>query len=44
MTAAATGEDVLTDQAKENTSAMLRGLLGSLGYTSVTITYDEDPR
>lgn len=44
MTTAATGEDLLTNQAKENTSKMLRGLLGSLGYTSVTITYDEDPR
>lgn len=44
MSAAATGEDLLTDKAKENTSAMLRGLLGSLGYISVTITYDEDPR
>lgn len=44
MTAAATGEDLLTNQAKENTSKMLRGLLGSLGYTTVTITYDEDPR
>lgn len=44
MTSAATGEDLLTNQAKENTSKMLRGLLGSLGYTNVTITYDEDPR
>lgn len=44
MTTAATGEDLLTNQAKENTSKMLRGLLGSLGYTNVTITYDEDPR
>jgi hypothetical protein len=44
MTAAATGEDLLTNQAKENTTKMLRGLLGSLGYTHVTITYDEDPR
>ena len=42
MTAAASGEGLLMDRAKENTSAMLRGLLGSLGYTSVTITYDED--
>ena len=33
MSAAATGEDLLTDQARRNTSAMLRGLLGSLGYT-----------
>ena len=44
MSAAATGEDLLINQAKENTRVMLRGLLGSLGYTSITITYDEDPR
>ena len=44
MTTAATGEDLLTNQARENTSKMLRGLLGSLGYTNITITYDEDPR
>ena len=43
MTAAANGEDQLTDRAKENTSAMLRGLFGSLGFTNITITFDEDP-
>ena len=42
MTAAANRENLLIDRAKENTSAMLRGLLGSLGYTSVTITFDQD--
>lgn len=43
MTAAATGEGMLIDRAKENTSAMLRSLLGSLGYTDVTITFDDVP-
>lgn len=42
MTAAANQEDLLIDRAKENTTAMLRGLLGSLGYTSVVVTFDED--
>lgn len=42
MTAAANGEDILADRAEENTSAMLRGLLGGLGYTNVTVTFDQD--
>jgi hypothetical protein len=42
MTAAANGEDQLVDRAKANTSSMLRGLFGSLGFTSITITFDED--
>jgi hypothetical protein len=33
---------MLIDRAKENTSAMLRGLFGSLGYTTIDITFDED--
>ena len=41
MTAAATGEGKLIDLAKESTTAMLRGLFGSLGYTDITITFDE---
>ena len=41
MTAAATGEGKLIDLAKESTTAMLRGLFGSLGYTNITITFDE---
>lgn len=41
MTAAASGEGMLIDRAKDNTTAMLRGLLRSLGYTSVTITFDD---
>ena len=44
MTAAASGEGKLTDMAKESTTTMLRGLLQALGFTSVTITFDEDPR
>ncbi len=44
LAADANREDRLIDLAKKNTSAMLHGLLGSLGYTSVTITFDEDPR
>jgi hypothetical protein len=41
MTTAATGEGTLIDLAKTNTTAMLRGLFGSLGYTKITITFDE---
>lgn len=40
MTAAATGDDKLVDMAKESTASMLRGLLGALGYTDITITFD----
>lgn len=41
---AATGTDALTDLARENTVAMLRGLFGSLGFTDVTITFDDEDR
>jgi hypothetical protein len=41
MTTAATGEGKLIDLAKESTTAMLRGLFGSLGYTNITIAFDE---
>lgn len=41
MTEAATGEGLLLDRAKENTVAMLEGLLGALGYTEVTVTFAE---
>ncbi len=46
MTAAAIEEGTLIDLAKENTIAMLRGLLGAIGFktASITITFDEDPR
>ncbi len=43
ITTAATGEGRVIDLAKESTTAMLRGLFGSLGYTNVTITFDESP-
>lgn len=38
ITEAATASE-LSERAKENTEKMLRGLLGSLGYTSITVTY-----
>jgi hypothetical protein len=44
MTIAAGGEGMLVDRAKKNTIAMLSGLLGSLGYANIAITFDEDPR
>lgn len=43
LTMAANGEGRLIDLAKENTTAMLRGLFGTLGYTNITITFDESP-
>ena len=42
MTTTAQGEDILLDRAKENTSAMLRGLFSALGYTSINVTFDQD--
>lgn len=42
MATSSAGESTLIDLAKENTSAMLRGLFGALRYTNVTVTYDED--
>lgn len=41
---AATGTDQLTRLAEDNTSAMLNGLFGSLGFTDVTITFDKPGR
>lgn len=41
MTRTATGEGMLADRAEENTRAMLEGLLGSLGYDDVEVTFDE---
>ena len=38
ITEAATASE-LADRAQENTEKMLRGLLGSLGYTTVTVTF-----
>ncbi len=40
MTTAATGEGNLIALAKESTTAMLRGLFGSLGSTNLTTTFD----
>jgi hypothetical protein len=42
MSATATEADMLTDQAKENTEGMLRGLLGALGFTAVEVSFDDD--
>lgn len=41
MTATASGEGMLVDLAEENTTAMLRGLLGALGYENITITFED---
>jgi hypothetical protein len=40
MEAAAAGEGMLIDMARENTASMLRGLLGALGFSQVSISYD----
>lgn len=42
MTEAASGQVALIDLAKDNTDAMLRGLLGALGYSKVTITFEAE--
>lgn len=41
LTAAASGEARLIDLAKESTTAMLQGMFSQLGYTDITITFDE---
>ena len=38
--AAAARESGLTDRAQENTRKMLEGMLKSLGYQTVTITFE----
>ncbi len=43
LSAVASGEGDLVELAQESTTAMLRGLFGSLGYTDITITFDESP-
>lgn len=43
MTSAAVGNGELAERARQNTTAMLRALFGAAGFTSVTVTYDEDP-
>ncbi|HVM09166.1 MAG TPA: DUF4230 domain-containing protein [Acidimicrobiales bacterium] len=41
MRAAAHSEGRLVEMAKDSTTSMLRGLFGSLGYTSITVTFDD---
>lgn len=41
MTTAASAEGNLIDLAKQSTTTMLQGLFGSLGYTDITISFDE---
>lgn len=43
MTEAAKADGSVLTLAEQNTTAMLRGLLGALGFTSVTITYEDNP-
>lgn len=43
MTSAAVGSGDLADRARQNTTAMLRALFGAAGFTTVTVTFDEDP-
>ena len=43
LTDAATGTDDLRELAKSNTEKMLRGLLGSLGFTEIVIKFGEEP-
>ena len=40
MRAAAEDEGQLIDLAEKNTTTMLRGLLGSLGYDKITVAFD----
>lgn len=43
MTAAAKADGSVLTLAEQNTAAMLKGLLGALGFTSVTVTYTGAP-
>jgi hypothetical protein len=43
LAAAAKGEGRLIELAEQSTEAMLRGVFGSLGYTSIEITFDPSP-
>ena len=43
LAAVAQGEGRLTDLAQESTTAMLRGLFGALGYTDITVTFEDSP-
>ena len=40
MEAAAAGEGMLLDMAEENTESMLRGLLGALGFTQISVSFE----
>ncbi|CAI7977603.1 hypothetical protein BBK14_02230 [Parafrankia soli] len=44
MADAANADGQVLALAKTNTTAMLRGLLGALGFTDVKVTYAEDPK
>ncbi|CAO5228111.1 DUF4230 domain-containing protein [Frankia sp. AgKG'84/4] len=44
MTDAAKADGQVTELGKKNTTAMLRGLLGALGFTNVQVTYAADKR
>lgn len=43
MTAAAKADGSVLTLAEQNTASMLKGLLGALGYTSVTVIYTGSP-
>ena len=40
MEAAAAGEGMLLDLAEDNTESMLRGLLGALGFTQISVSFE----
>ena len=40
METAAEGEGMLLDMAEENTASMLRGLLGALGFSQISVSFD----
>ncbi|MCL9761826.1 DUF4230 domain-containing protein [Frankia sp. AiPa1] len=44
MTEAAKTDNQVTELGKKNTTAMLRGLLGALGFTDVQVSYTVDKR
>ncbi|MDT3440486.1 MULTISPECIES: DUF4230 domain-containing protein [unclassified Pseudofrankia] len=44
MQAAAATDGQVIALGKQNTTAMLRGLLGALGYTNITVTFEEDKK
>jgi hypothetical protein len=44
MREAAQSDGQVLTLARQNTTAMLKGFLGALGFTNVTVTYREDGR